>query len=116
MKIRPCFGIAFPIDLYSCPNLFPLISFLRTKSEINSFCIRTQQRNEGAESEGENKRGVGGRSRAIKLYSMHLSGPSRAIKLLYAPAPPPPRYVLSKQERTEWAKKPSHATIPLRYL
>ncbi len=40
-SFRPCFGIAFPVDLYRCPNLFPLISsFLRIKSEINSFCIR----------------------------------------------------------------------------
>ncbi len=40
----------------------------------------------------------GGGHRAGRLsFIMHLSGPSRAIKFLYAPAPPPP---------TVWALKP----------
>jgi hypothetical protein len=43
---------------------------------------------------GENKRGGAGRL----SYMMHLRGQSRAIKLLYAPAPPP---------TTVWALKPS---------
>ncbi len=40
--------------------------------------------------------GGGGGSGGLSFF-MHLSGPSRAIKLLYAPAPPPP---------TVWALKP----------
>jgi hypothetical protein len=48
----------------------------------------------GAELEGENKRGggVGGAGAGRLSYFMHLSGLSRAIKILYAPAPPPPQY------------------------
>jgi hypothetical protein len=42
---------------------------------------------------------TGGAARVGQLSSfMHLSGQSRAIKFLYAPAPPPP---------TVWALKPS---------
>ncbi len=51
----------------------------------------------GGEVEGENKRGggvgvwVGGGAGAGLLSSiMHMSGPSRVIKFLYSPAPPPP--------------------------
>ncbi len=34
------FGIAFPVDLYSGPNFFPLISsFLRIKYEIRGFFL-----------------------------------------------------------------------------
>ncbi len=57
-------------------------------------------RSEWAELEGENKRGEGGENRGGALplsYFMHLTGPCRAIKLLSAPAPPPP---------TVWALKP----------
>jgi hypothetical protein len=54
----------------------------------------------GAESGGENKRGRGwGRIRGVDGWGWgggHLSGPSRAIKLLYAPAPPRPQYGLGE--------------------
>ncbi len=36
-------------------------------------------------------------------YFMHLSGPSRVIKLLHAPAPPPPQY---GPEPPSWALHP----------
>jgi hypothetical protein len=54
---------------------------------------RWRRSEEGAELEVENKRGGAGRL----SYFMHLSGPSRVIKLLNAPVPPP---------STVWALKP----------
>ncbi len=50
-------------------------------------------RSKGADLEGGNKRGGAGWLSSL----MHLSGPSRVIKFLYSPAPPPP---------TVWALKP----------
>ncbi len=53
--------------------------------------------------EGENKRS-GGVGAGRLSYFMQLSGPSSAIKFLYAPAPPPP---------TVWALKPSSWALHL---
>ncbi len=71
----------------------------------NKFWMRRGWGVGGVEASGPSWRGrirgvKGGENRGGALplsYFMHLTGPSRAIKLLSAPAPPPP---------TVWALKP----------